>query len=255
MSRVLPNKSNDKLKMDKNISLNINKKASELDAYELNELSYEDAIKFDQREFIQIYWDLLKREHIIIFTFFVYDDYNLSSIKYAKFIFLFASDMALNILFFNDASMHKVFLNYGKYNFDQQIPKILYSTIFSQMIEVFLCYLSMIDKHFYQIKNLNQSERKKRKSILKCIEIKLIYFFLFTFIVLGFYWYLIASFCAVYENTQIIFIKDSLSSNLIGMAYQIFIYLIPASLRLCSIRYKKIDFKCFYKLSDIIPFF
>ena len=60
--------------------------------------------------------------------------------------------MALNVFFFSDESMHKIFLNYGKYNFIQQIPQIIYTTIISQLIEVFLCYLSLTDKHFYKIK-------------------------------------------------------------------------------------------------------
>ena len=33
--------------------------------------------------------------------------------------------MALNTFFFSDDSMHKLFLNYGKYNFIQQIIFLL----------------------------------------------------------------------------------------------------------------------------------
>ena len=227
-----------------------------LDSFELNELNYEEAKRYDKRNCIQIYFDTLKREHSIIFTFFICSDYNILIIKYSKFFFLNASDMALNVFFFSDDSMHKVFLNYGKYNFIQQIPKILYSTLFSQIIEVFLCYLCMIDKHFYTIKNLNDpSDRKKIKPILKCIKIKLGFFFFLTFIFFGVYWYIVAAFCAVYENTQIVFIKDSFSSVLTGIIYQIFIYIIPSLLRLCAIRNKNSKLKCIYKLSDIIPFF
>ena len=48
-----------------------------LDAFELNELEYNEAISLDQRTFIQTYWDILCREHIIIFTFYICNDYNL----------------------------------------------------------------------------------------------------------------------------------------------------------------------------------
>ena len=65
---------------------------------------------------------------------------------------LLMGDMALNVFFFSDDSMHKLFLNYGKYDFFQQIPQIVYSTIISQIIEVFLCFLSMTDKYIFQIK-------------------------------------------------------------------------------------------------------
>ena len=59
----------------------------ELDNFELNQLKFHRAINLDKRAFIQMYWNLLKREHPIIFTFFVYDDYNLIYIKLVKFVF------------------------------------------------------------------------------------------------------------------------------------------------------------------------
>ena len=39
--------------------------------YELNELEYDEAIKFDKRSLCEIYWQTLKREHLIFFTFFI----------------------------------------------------------------------------------------------------------------------------------------------------------------------------------------
>ena len=165
--------------------------------------------------------------------------------------------MALNVFFFSDASMHKIYINYGKYDFVQQIPQIIYSTIVSQLIEVFLCFLSLTDKHIYKIKNLEGKEKntKNINKIFRCIKIKLIAYFLFTFIFFGIYWYIIASFCGVYQNTQKAFIKDFLMSFLLSLIYPFILYLIPSSLRLCAIRNKNMKFVCIYKLSDIIPFF
>ncbi len=96
---------------------------------------------------MKTYLDILYREHKIIFTFLIYNDYNLSYIKYARFIFLVATDMAMNVFFFSDESMHKIFLNYGKYNFIQQIPQIVYTTIISQLLELFICFLTLIYKN------------------------------------------------------------------------------------------------------------
>ena len=56
---------------------NEKKVEEKLDNFELNELNFYEAINLDKRTFIQIYWSLLRREHPILFTFFVYDDYNL----------------------------------------------------------------------------------------------------------------------------------------------------------------------------------
>ena len=166
--------------------------------------------------------------------------------------------MAMNVLFFSDDSMHKIYLNYGKYDFVQQIPQILYSTAISQLLEVFLCFLSLTDKYFYQIKSLKNDKNIKEQifRIFKCVRIKLIIFFVFTFILFTFYWYFVSAFCAVYQNTQIAFIKDSVSSFLTGLLYPFVLYLLPSLLRILSLRdTKKKRFKFVYKLSDIIPFF
>ena len=135
-----------------------------LDDFELNELSYEEALIYDQRTFFQVYLSLLRREHRILFTFFVCHDYNLIYIKLSRFIFLLATDIAMNVFFFSDVTMHKQFLSYGKYDFVQQIPQIIYSTIVSQIIEVFLCYLSLTDKHIYHIKNLEINTKNNNRS-------------------------------------------------------------------------------------------
>ena len=224
-----------------------------LNSYELNELEYETALLKDKRDYFKIYFDILCREHLIIFTFLICDDYNILYIKYARFIFLVTTDMAMNVFFFSDDSMHKIFLNYGKYNFIQQIPQIIYTTLISQLIEVLLCYLSLTDKYIYRIKNLDKNfEKSAISKILRCIQLKLFYFFFFTFILFGFYWYLVSAFCSVYQNTQITFLKDALFSFLFGILYPFVLYLFPAALRILSFKFK---YKCLYKLSDIIPFF
>ena len=234
------------------------KEKEQLSNFELNNLEYYEALKLDKRSFNQIYWSILMRDHRIIFTFFSWNDYNISYVKYARFIFLVTTDMAMNVLFFTDESMHKLYLNYGKYNFIQQINQIIYSTIISQLLELFLCYLCYTDKHFYQIKALKINKMNKDKifQILKCIKSKLIVFFIFTTIMFGFYWYLIAAFCAVYRNTQMAFIKDSALSFLTGLIYPIVLYLFPAGLRIISLKdVEKRRYKCIYKLSNIIPMF
>ena len=234
--------------------LGVNREEEKLDEFELNNLEYDKATVLDKRVFIDIYWSVLKREHIIIFTFFIRNDHNILYIKFARFIFLVCTDMALNVFFFADETMHKMFLDYGKYNFLQQIPQIIYSKLVSQLIEVFLCFLSMTDKYFYEIKKLNNNSPNAISPIIKCIKIKLLFFIIFTFLMFLFYWYIVTCFCVVYENTQIAFIKDSLSSFALGLLYPFALYLFPVALRLISLRTSS-KLSWLYFISDIIPFF
>ena len=230
-------------------------KEKKYDNFELNNMEYLKALKVDKREFIDIYWSILKREHIIIFSFFIRNDHNILYLKFARLIFSICTDMALNVFFFSDETMHKMFVDYGKYNFVQQIPQIIYSSIVTQLIDVILCYLSLTDKYYYQLKNMPHIKKSDLFRILRCIKIKIIFFYAFTFILFVFYWYIVSCFCAVYENTQSAFIKDSFISFLIGLAIPFGLYIFPTSFRIISLRYCSGKLKLIYKLSDMIPIF
>ena len=166
----------DILENNKSIQEKVPKNVKNLDDYELNNLEYEDAINYDDRTFVKIYISILKRENIIIFTFYCWNDYNIVYIKFARFIFFLCTVMAMNVFFFFDNSLHIIYLNKGKYNL---------GVLFSQMI---------------------------------CSTI-LIIFFIYSCILSAFYWYLISSFCAVYENTQTIFLINFFLTFIIFLIY------------------------------------
>ena len=92
--------------------------------------------------------------------------------------------MAMNALFFTDETMHKLYLTYGEYDFVQQIPQIIYSSIVSQLFEVFICYLSLTDSAFYEIKKFKLSKKnlKKIREIIECVNRKLVAFYVLTLI-------------------------------------------------------------------------
>ena len=225
------------------------------DDFELNNMDYKDALKSDKRRFLNIYWSLLKREHIIIFSFFIRNDYNIVFVKFSRLIFLACSDMALNVFFFSDETMHKLFLDYGKYNFIQQIPQILYSMIVSNIIDVILCFLSLTDKYYYEIKRKKIVQKHDIVKILKFVRLKIIFFYVYTFILFLFFGYTITCFCSVYQNTQNSFIKDSILSLILGYLYPFVLYLFPAILRMISLKYCNGKLSFIYGVSDIIPIF
>ena len=133
---------------------------------------------------------------------------------------------------------------------------MIYSTIASQILQVFINYLTMSDITYYAIKELINEKhinRNQIKSTMTCLKIKIVIFFISSFILFLFYWYLISAFCSVYENTQRIFITDSISSFIMGLIYPFVLYLFPAILRIVALKSKNIKF--LYLLSDKIPFF
>ena len=229
------------------------------DNYELNNMEYQDALQFDKRSMIKSYWSIINREHLILLTFCSPNDFNISFVKFARFIFLISTEITLNAYLFYDETMHKVYLSYGKYDFVQHIAQIIMTTVFSQLMEVFICYLSLSDSSIYQIKEIarnnkqNQENLSKVFDILNCINKKIKYFFVFTFLLMAFYWYSVACFCAVYRNSQIIFLKDCGLSFLMELIEPFILYLFPSIFRAISLKGNSLS--CLYKLSDLIPIF
>ena len=239
-------------------SIKTNKNNYKYSDFELNDMEYLEAVEYDKRAFCSIYWSILSREHLIIFTFFQKNDHNILSIKLSRFFFFVCTDIAMNVFFFTDESMHKIYKSYGKWDIFQNIPQILYSLLISQALQVFICFLTLTDKHYYQIKQFKFENNKKIIpifNILKCVKIKLCLFYIFSLIFFLAYWYIVTAFCSVYKNTQIIFLKDSLMSFLGGIVYPFFLYIFPSILRIISIRAEKRNMSCLYKISDIIPIF
>ena len=81
-------------------------------------------------------------------------------------------------------------------------------------------------------------------------------FFILTFLLFLFYWYFISAFCAVYQNTQEIFLRDSGITILTSFIDPFIIYGFTTLIRiisLCLCCKKKLG--CLYKLSDLIPIF
>ena len=235
-------------------------KYNNLDDFELNNLEYIEACELDHRSFCKTYWSVLMREHIALLTFFAWKDYNLFYIKIEKFFILFCTDMTMNGLFFVHESMHKKYTNEEDFTFVQKIPQLLFTLIVSHIIEVLLCFLSMTDTHVYEIKALpkNKNNGEKILNILDTIKKKLVTFFVVTFLFFLFYWYFISAFCAVYQNTQKIFLRDSLISFLTNLIDPFFIYgftTILRSISLCRCLKKRPGCGCIYKLSDLIPIF
>ena len=236
-------------------------KNKNLDNFELNNLIFYEACELDKRTFCTTYLSVLMREHIALVTFAAWKDYNLFYVKIEKFFIIFCTEMTMNGLFFVHESMHKKYTTGEDFTFVQKIPQLLFTLLVSHAIEVLLCFLCMTDVHVYEIKALPVNDRnngEKIMNILDKIRRKLVAFFVVTFLLGLFYWYFISAFCAVYQNTQKIFIRDTFISFAISLIDPFIIYGITCLLRLVSLTLccrKNCCGKVIYKISDLIPFF
>ena len=222
-----------------------------LNDFEINNLSYNEAIKFDKRGYIEYYFSLLRRKHIVIFSFYTDNDYNSKMIKISVFFFSFAVYLTVNALFYSDSTMHKIYEDHGKFNFIYQIPQIIYSTLISSVINLIVSTLSITEKNILSLKKEKSNLENRELNMIKFIKMKYALFFIIIYLFLGLFWYYISCFCAVYKNTQIHLIKDSVISFELYLLYPCFLCLIPGIFRIPALKTGKKNKECLYKFSKI----
>ena len=148
--------------------------------------------------------------------------------------------------------MHKIYEDKGTFNFIYQIPQILYSTIISSVSTAIVKNFALTEQNILDIKQQNKKEKLPSAfaKALICTIIKFLFFSFFNLIFLGAFWYYLACFGAVYKNTQIQLISDTLISFGTSMIYPLGINLLPGLLRIPAL--KKKNKECLYKISKLL---
>ena len=224
----------------------------ELNDNEINSLEYDKSLKIDHRTYIQYYLSLLRTKHLLIFSFYSSNDYNSLIMKIDLFFVNFSLYYVVNGLFFTDSTMHKIYEEKGTFDFIYEIPKTIYSTIITVIINKILKLLSLTENNVLELKKEKVDENflYKVQKEKKNITIKFYLFFVFSFLFLCFFWYYLGCFCAVFYNTQGHLIKDTLLSFAISLVYPLAIYLMPGIFRIPSLKQKNKE--TLYKFSKIV---
>ena len=219
---------------------------------ELNNLPYNSALKKDKRTYCIYYVSLIRIKHLLFFSFIPKFDYNSRTLKIFFFFFNFATNFTVNALFFNEKTLHIIYINNGTFDFVYNIPQILYSSLISGFINILIKTLALSDTNLVELKKEeNKSNIKiKAKKTLSILKMKFLSFFIISFLLLILFWFYLACFCAVYKNTQLYLIKDTLISFVVTLIYPFALYLIPGIFRIYSLKRKKKQY--IYNFSKLI---
>ena len=159
----------------------------------------------------------------------------------------------MNTFFFVDSTIHKIYEDSGAFNFIYQLPKIIYSTIISFIINAIISALSLSENNILEIKHEKKGNiEQKAKKIKKKLKIKFILYFSISFLLLVAFWFYLSCFCVVYPNSQMHLIKDALISFGLSLIYPLLIKLVPGLFRIPSLKSKKKNRKCLFNFSKII---
>ena len=241
-------KKNKKFKIDD--VLNKNKRNNYVDI-EINTFVYEKALSYDKRTYCEYYSSLIKTKHPIIFSFCPIKDYNTILIKSCIFSLSFSIYYTINFAFFDNSVIHKIYLEGGKYNILYFLPKISIAFGISHIVYIIIKLIFLSERNILQVKiqpNLSKANDIATK-VRKNLIIKYIIFFISGMIFLIFFWMLLSSFGAVFQNTQIIVFENTLICVGISLIYPFFINIFPCIIRVCSLNSKS---KCMYNFSKFL---
>ena len=221
---------------------------------EWNNFPYKSALKYDKRTYFQFYFSLLKSNHLLFFSFLPKFDFNSRIIKIYLFFFNFATFFFVNALFFTDKTMGKINIDGGSFNLIYNLPQTIYSFIISSVINTIIMILTLSQTSFITFRNKAKKEKilKSASNLKRNFKIKFIIFFILDFIFLSFFWIYLSCFSAVYHNTQIHLIKDTLISFGTSLISPFASYLLPGIFRIYSLKNKKR--RIWYTISQILQF-
>ena len=69
------------------------------------------------------------------------------------FFLFFSAHFTINALFFNDDTMHKIYIDEGEFDFIYQIPIIIYSSLISGAINTIIKYFALTESLVLEFKN------------------------------------------------------------------------------------------------------
>ena len=221
---------------------------------EMNDLSYELALKYDKRTFCVYYISLLRTKHNFIFTFFNNNDYNSKIIKIDLFFISFVIYYFVNAPFFNQDLLDKIYNENGTFDFINQLPQTIYSALISVVLNTFLRLLALSNSAIIKFKKSKPKQNIKeiKNSLLIKLRVKFILFFILGFVFLTFFWYYLSIFSAIYRSTQIHLLKDTLISFSESFISPLGIYLIPGLFRIPALSKPREKRIYLYKFSKIL---
>ena len=221
----------------------------------IQELDYEEAIIYDKRGYLKMYWGFLVDSQIIFGTFCTDNHLDLFVIKLSFLVFTFQISFFLNALFYSDEYISDAYHNDGILDFVSGLPKSIYSFFATLITTNILKMLSSSKNELMRVIRRNGKFQNYSNIInikLSKLRKKLCFYFFLLFLLGAFFLYYVTVFCAVYRNSQKYWFLGCLESFGMDFLVALIVCIILALFRYISIKSK---IKCFFILANIINTF
>ena len=223
---------------------------------EMDELLLNDAITFDDRNFIHFLCRVIKNKVFWLFPFCDNSVFEPLPFKLMWFILLCSNFFFFNAVFFQRKYIMKRFYTLEKIDFKyfvkHEIQISLYSAIVGCFIGIFLTIFISIKKEFVIcIRRIKEREAflLEVKKIMSCYKRKVVIFLIIDFFGMILFWYFCSAFCAMYLKCINAWFYAFIFTFLFATIIQVFYSLIIASFRFIGISF---GISCIYKISQFL---
>ena len=228
------------LEIDFNFTRLIDRKDDKVEERELNNVSYRQALRIDNRTFIQIFISILENEIDILRLFFYRNPYSHFSLYISIYLFELLLDLTMNCFLYTDDIVSEKYHNNGQLSMITSFSLSFISNIISSIIVYAISKLTNYYEIFEEIIKSVKNRKKYFENIIrlfKYIKVKLgfFYFFEISFIFLITYYLFI--FCAIYQKSQGSVMINYIIGGCTSLAISIGLTLIITILRTISIKY------------------
>ena len=201
--------------------------------FEINSFTYKEAMGVDMRTFCQIYLSFIKYYHPFLFLCYKKKDFNSIYIKLSLIFISFSLHYFVNSLFITNSILHDIYVSGNTNDIGKFIPYIIISFIICYVVDKLIRYFSLSDKNIYSIykEALYNNAKIRATQVRKLLLIKYIIFYVLGFFSTLIFGYYLATFGAVYQNTQFILVKNFLISYAISLVFPFIIILLPSVFR------------------------
>ena len=236
----------------KSLEKEIKKYNSSFFVCNLNYLVYSDALKKDLRNFLQMYGSLMREKIPLIKCFLKQSFFEFKSIYIFVYLSYICFIFSFNCLFYDESFISKKFINNGKISTNSYLIRISLSIILNMIITKtvfnFLKYVFSFNEIFIQYKGTKFFKEAAEKKINK-MKIKLRLFLISSIILNFLLLYIVASFCALYQKTQLSLFIGGFICLILSFLISLILCFIISSMRFISINYK---FEYLYNLSHFL---
>ena len=167
----------------------------------------------------------------------------------------FPINLTMNIFFFTNKSIKLTYIK----NMDDistfwsNIDNTVYSSILANAILIILKLICLTHNSVRVLRKIKDVNFAKEQSVcvLRCIKVRIVIYYILSFVFLIVFGFYVLSFCAIFENTQIELVKSTFTSWLISLLYPFIICFITSLIRKAAFKCKS---KCLHNIKRIMQF-